>query len=177
MNAVSNATVTFAGQNYGAKRPDRIKKTAIEASIMIIVISLLWTLVLLTAGQYIARLYTPDPVVIEYACNRMKIILPIYFVCGIVEVIVGCMRGMGYSFTPMVANFFCICVFRIVWIYTACKAVNTPEMLYLSWPISWVLNIIVDVIIMRIIYNREKPKMEIAQDEYYRDLPDLCEQN
>lgn len=72
---------------------------------MIIVISLLWTLVLLTAGQYIARLYTPDPVVIEYACNRMKIILPIYFVCGIVEVIVGCMRGMGYSFTPMVANF------------------------------------------------------------------------
>ena len=177
MNAVSNATVTFAGQNYGAKRPDRIKKTAIEASIMIIVISLLWTLVLLTAGQYIARLYTPDPVVIEYACNRMKIILPIYFVCGIVEVIVGCMRGMGYSFTPMVANFFCICVFRIVWIYTACKAVNTPEMLYLSWPISWVLNIIVDGIIMRIIYNREKPKMEIAQDEYYRDLPDLCEQN
>ena len=171
MNAVSNATVTFAGQNYGAKRPDRIKKTAIEASIMIIVISLLWTLVLL------ARLYTPDPVVIEYACNRMKIILPIYFVCGIVEVIVGCMRGMGYSFTPMVANFFCICVFRIVWIYTACKAVNTPEMLYLSWPISWVLNIIVDGIIMRIIYNREKPKMEIAQDEYYRDLPDLCEQN
>lgn len=64
-----------------------------------------------------------------------------------------------------------------MWIYTACKAVNTPEMLYLSWPISWVLNIIVDGIIMRIIYNREKPKMEIAQDEYYRDLPDLCEQN
>lgn len=144
---------------------------------MIIVISLIWTLVLLTAGQYIARLYTPDPVVIEYACNRMKIILPIYFVCGIVEVIVGCMRGMGYSFTPMVANFFCICVFRIVWIYTACKAVNTPDMLYFSWPISWVLNIIVDGIIMRIIYKREKPKLEIAQDEYYRDLSVLCEQN
>ena len=164
MNAVSNATVTFVGQNYGAKKPKRIKKSVIEASIMIIAISLLWTLVLLTAGQYIARLYTSDPEVIGYACARMKIILPIYFVCGIVEVLVGCMRGMGYSFTPMVANFFCICVFRIVWIYTACKVVNTPEMLYLSWPISWVLNIIVDGVIMAIIYKREKQKL-LSADE------------
>lgn len=164
MNAVSNATVTFVGQNYGAKKPKRIKKSALEASIMIIVISLLWTLVLLTAGQYIARLYTSDPEVIGYACARMKIILPIYFVCGIVEVLVGCMRGMGYSFTPMVANFFCICVFRVVWIYTACRAVNTPEMLYLSWPISWVLNIIVDGVIMAIVYKREKPKL-VSADE------------
>lgn len=175
MNAVSNATVTFAGQNYGAKKPERIKKTAIEASIMIIVISLIWTLVLLTAGQYIAKLYTPDPVVIQYACERMKIILPIYFVCGIVEVLVGCMRGMGYSFTPMVANFFCICVFRIVWIYTACKAVNTPQMLYLSWPISWILNIVVDGIIMAIIYKREKPKLMAASNEQSSSQTDKSE--
>lgn len=175
MNAVSNATVTFAGQNYGAKKPERIKKTAIEASIMIIVISLFWTLILLTAGQYIAKLYTPDPVVIQYACERMKIILPIYFVCGIVEVLVGCMRGMGYSFTPMVANFFCICVFRIVWIYTACKAVNTPQMLYLSWPISWILNIVVDGIIMAIIYKREKPKLMAASNEQSSSQTDKSE--
>ena len=166
MNAVSNATVTFVGQNYGARTPERIKKTAIEGSIMIIVISLIWTLVLLFAGQYLARLYTPDPVVIEYACQRMKIILPIYFVCGIVEVLVGCMRGMGYSFTPMIANFFCICVFRIVWIYTACKAYPSPTTLYLSWPISWILNIIVDGVIMMVIYKREKYMMKMSSVEY-----------
>ena len=166
MNAVSNATVTFVGQNYGARKPERIKKTAIEGSIMIIVISLIWTLVLLFAGQYLARLYTPDPVVIEYACQRMKIILPIYFVCGIVEVLVGCMRGMGYSFTPMIANFFCICVFRIVWIYTACKAYPSPTTLYLSWPISWILNIIVDGVIMAVIYKREKYMMKMSSVEY-----------
>lgn len=166
MNAVSNATVTFAGQNYGAKKPARIKKTALEASAMIIVISLVWTLILLTAGQYIARLYTADPVVIQYACDRMKILLPIYFVCGIVEVLVGCMRGMGYSLTPMLANFFCICVFRIVWIYTACKAYPSAQMLYMSWPISWVLNIVVDGIIMAVIYKREKRKIATDVDEY-----------
>lgn len=166
MNAVSNATVTFAGQNYGAKKPARIKKTALEASAMIIVISLVWTLILLTAGQYIARLYTADPVVIQYACDRMKILLPIYFVCGIVEVLVGCMRGMGYSLTPMLANFFCICVFRIVWIYTACKAYPSAQMLYMSWPISWVLNIVVDGIIMIVIYKREKRKIATDVDEY-----------
>lgn len=168
MNAVSNATVTFAGQNYGAKKPERIKKTALEASAMIIVISLVWTLILLTAGQHIAKLYTQDPVVIQYACDRMKIILPIYFVCGIVEVLVGCMRGMGYSLTPMLANFFCICVFRIVWIYTACKAYPSPQMLYYSWPISWILNIIVDGVIMLIIYKREKRKM-LADAEHSDD--------
>lgn len=162
MNAVSNATVTFAGQNYGAKKPDRIKRTAALASVMIFVISVVWTALLLTLGKYIAKLYTTDPVVIQYACDRMKVILPIYFVCGIVEVLVGCMRGMGYSFTPMVANFFCICVFRIVWIYTACKAYPSPQTLYLSWPISWILNIVVDGIIMIIIYKREKPKMLAA---------------
>lgn len=168
MNAVSNATVTFAGQNYGAKKPERIKKAALEASAMIIVISLVWTLILLTAGQYIAKLYTQDPVVIQYACDRMKIILPIYFVCGIVEVLVGCMRGMGYSLTPMLANFFCICVFRIVWIYTACKAYSSPQMLYYSWPISWILNIIVDGVIMLIIYRREKRKI-LADSEHSGD--------
>ncbi len=165
MNAVSNATVTFAGQNYGAKKPERIKKTAIEGSIMIIVISLVWTLILLTAGQYIARLYTPDPEVIQFACDRLKIILPIYFVCGIVEVLVGCMRGMGYSLTPMIANFFCICAFRILWIYTACKSVNTPQMLYMSWPISWILNITVDGILMAIIYKREKKRLVLAREK------------
>ncbi len=166
MNAVSNATVTFAGQNYGAKKLDRIKKTAVEASLMIIVVSLLWTLVLLTAGQYIAKLYTQDPIVIQYACERMKIILPIYFVCGIVEVLVGCMRGMGYSLTPMIANFFCICVFRIVWIYTACKAYPSPQMLYMSWPISWILNIVVDGVILAVIFRQVKTKMRFDSQEY-----------
>lgn len=162
MNAVSNASVSFAGQNYGARKFDRIKKIAFECSAMVIVISLFFSAILLTAGKYVAMLYVTDEVVIDYAVQRLTIILPIYFVCGIVEILVGCLRGMGYSLTPTLTSFFCVCIFRIIWIYTACQAIHTPEMLYLSWPISWVINFVIDVIIFIFLFNKEKT----ASQEY-----------
>ncbi|MDD7397965.1 MAG: MATE family efflux transporter [Firmicutes bacterium] len=156
MNAVSNASVSFAGQNYGAGKFKRIKKVAVECSFMVLVISLVFTLVLLLAGKYIAALYTTDETVIAYAVDRMRIILPIYFVCGVVEIMVGCLRGMGYSVTPTLASFFCVCVFRIIWIYTACKAFHTPQMLYLSWPISWMINFFIDAILLFAVFRKKE---------------------
>ena len=107
-------------------------------------------------------LYVTDEAVINYAVQRLKIILPIYFVCGIVEILVGCLRGMGYSLTPTLTSFFCVCIFRIIWIYTACRAIHTPEMLYLSWPISWVINFVIDIIIFIFLFNKRKT----ASQEY-----------
>jgi len=172
MNGVSSATVTFAGQNYGAGKLDRIKKVGLEASIIIVIISALWTTILLTVGKYIAALYTTDPIVVKYACDRMMVILPLYFLCGVVEVFVGCMRGMGYSLTPMIANFFCICIFRIVWIYTAGVVYHYPNTLYATWPISWILNCIVDGIIMLIVFRREKKKF-VLRSKLQEVQPDI----
>ena len=73
---------------------------------------------------------------------------------------------MGASMVPMCVSVLGVCGVRIVWIYTACKAYPSPTTLYLSWPISWILNIIVDGVIMTVIYKREKYMMKMSSVEY-----------
>lgn len=170
MNAVSNSVVTFAGQNYGARRFDRIGRVMVQSGLLILGISLFWTVLLFTKGDVLAGLYTKDTVVIRYACERLRVMLPLYFVCGMVEVFVGGMRGMGYSITPMIANFFCICVFRIIWVSTVCKALHSLLLLYASWPISWVINIVVDGVLFFVIFAKEKKREYAIEPE---DLPPL----
>lgn len=154
MNAVSSATTTFAGQNVGAKRYDRIKSILIDSSILTILISVILGTAILLLGRPLSGLYTRDPVVVDYAIDRMTIILPIYFICGIVENFVGCLRGMNYAIVPMIPSFLCVCAYRIVWVYTAFKKVNTTLMLYLTYPISWILNLILDLLLFLFAYNK-----------------------
>ena len=144
MNAVSSATTTFAGQNAGAKRNDRIKGILANSCIITFLISIFMGTAILLLGEPLASLYSRDPVVIGYALDRMKIILPLYFVCGMVENFVGCLRGMNYSVLPMIPSFLCVCVYRIIWVYTIFKVQHTTTMLYLTYPISWIMNIALD---------------------------------
>lgn len=154
MNAVSSAATTFAGQNYGAKKPWRIKTILWECSLITIIISVVLGGIILLLGEPLATLYSPkDTVVVQYAVERMTIILPIYFVCGIVEVIVGCLRGMNRPIVPMIPSFLCVCVYRIIWVYTICKRVHTTQMLYLSYPISWLLNLAIDAVLFIVYYK------------------------
>lgn len=154
MNAVSSATTTFAGQNCGAKRYDRIKPILIDSSIITVVVSVILGAVLLIFGEPLSSLYSRDPIVIGYAIDRMIVILPIYFVCGIVENFVGCLRGMNYSITPMIPSFLCVCAYRIIWVYTAFRKQPTTLMLYLTYPISWVLNLVMDIALFIYAYNK-----------------------
>ena len=156
MNAISNSVVTFAGQNYGARRFDRIGRTMAISTGLICLLSAAWTALYYTKGVTLAGLFTNDSMVVQYAGERLIIILPLYFVCGTIEVFVGGMRGMGYSVTPMVANFFCICVFRIIWVLTVCRSYASPNLLYASWPISWVINVVVDGVLFGLIFAKER---------------------
>ncbi len=165
MNAVSNAAVTFTGQNYGAKKTDRIKKVMWLCSAITIVISVVMGGILLCFGDFFASLYSKDPEVIGFAVNRMKIILPVYFICGIVEVLVGGMRGMGYSVSPMIPSFLSVCTYRIIWVYTICQSINTPQMLYLSYPISWAINFLMDIVMFIVIFRKVNKKGETGVAE------------
>ena len=121
---------------------------------LIVIISVVMGGAILLLGRPLASIYSPDPEVISFSVERNKIILPIYFICGIVEVLVGCLRGMNYPIIPMIPSFLCVCVYRIIWVYTAFKATPTTFILYLSYPISWVLNIIIDAILYAIFYKK-----------------------
>ncbi len=170
MNAVSSATTTFAGQNVGAKRYDRIKGILLDSCIITIVISVVLGTFILLLGRPLSALYTRDPVVVEYAIERMTVILPIYFVCGIVENFVGCLRGMNYAIVPMIPSFLCICAYRIIWVYTAFKTNATTFMLYISYPISWGFNLLLDIGLFAYAYNKV-----IRLSKNMREYKKLCE--
>ncbi len=153
MNAVSNAATTFAGQNYGARKYQRIKQVLWDCSWLTVLISVTLGTAITLLGAPLSSIFSHDPEVIRYSVDRLNVIMPIYFVCGIVEVIVGCLRGMDRAIVPMIPSFLCICVYRIIWVYTAFEAVHTTFMLYLTYPISWILNIIMDGVLFAVYYR------------------------
>ena len=155
MNAVSNAATTFSGQNVGAKRNDRINSILADSSIITVAVSVIMGGVVLLFARPLASLYSRDPVVISYAVDRMWVIIPLYALCGIVENFVGCLRGMNYSVSPMIPCFLCVCVYRIVWVFTMFRQVHTPFILYLSYPISWALNLILIAALYIYVHNKK----------------------
>ena len=85
-------------------------------------------------------IYLPeDPDAIPYGITRLLYVAAPYFLCGCMEVMVGGQRGMGMSVTPMVTSLLGSCVLRIVWIHTIFAAHHTLVMLYISYPISWLI--------------------------------------
>ena len=80
--------------------------------------------------------------------------MPLYFTAGFYEILIGALRGMNKNFITMIVSLFCICIFRIIWVNTACKWIHEPYMLYLSYPISWTLNFIIDLIVFIVVYRR-----------------------
>ena len=137
MNAQHQADMTFASQNYGAGKMDRVRKTMWCCLGTVTVIGLVMGLLIRLLGAPLMGLYNSDPAVIAAGLIRMDIILPTYFLCGLMDVMVGQLRGIGYSVMPMIVSLTGACLLRIVWILTIFAAQPTQTILYLSYPISW----------------------------------------
>jgi putative MATE family efflux protein len=153
MNAFYHAALTFTGQNLGARKPHRILRILFTCIALSVSISLL-----LSSGMYLLRepllaLYRPDsPEALAYGSLRMSIIVLTYFLCGIMDIFTGSLRGMGASLTPMLISLIGACATRVVWIYTVFAATPTLKILYLCYPVSWLFTIcmqIVAFIVMR----------------------------
>nr|AHF25416.1 Na+ driven multidrug efflux pump [uncultured bacterium Contig11] len=137
MNAQHQADMTFASQNYGAGKMDRVRKTLWCCLGTVTVIGLVMGLLIRLFGAQLIGLYNSDPLVIAAGLARMDVILPTYFLCGLMDVMVGQMRGIGYSVMPMIVSLTGACLLRIVWILTIFAAQPTQTILYISYPISW----------------------------------------
>lgn len=137
MNALHQAAMTFASQNYGAGKTDRVKKTLWCCLGSVTVIGLGMGLVFRLLGPQLMSLYNSEPEVISNGLTRMDIIMPTYFLCGLMDVMVGQLRGIGFSVMPMVVSLTGACLLRIVWILTVFAQDRSLPMLYLSYPVSW----------------------------------------
>ena len=154
MNAFHQAAISFTGQNFGAMKFRRVGKIAAICLGSVTVVGLLMGCGAYLGSGVLLKLYSPEMSVIRYGVLRMAYICTPYFLCGIMDVMVGVLRGMGYSIMPMLVSLTGACLFRVVWIYTVFQRIHTLECLYISYPISWALTFLVHLICFAIVYRR-----------------------
>lgn len=154
MNAFYQTCMTFTSQNLGAGKVKRIKKILATCQLCVIVTGLIAGLGAYAAGDFLLGLYSDDPAVIAAGFDRMYYVGRIYFICGIMDVFVGALRGMGASVGPMIVALLGACAFRLVWIATYFQAHHTINNLYISYPLSWALTGFVHFLTFLFVYRR-----------------------
>ena len=143
MNSFHQTAVSFTGQNMGARKYDRVKRIAWQCMLCAVATGIILGGSCSIFAKSLLSLYNSEPEVIGFGQRRIIIIMSTYYLCGIMDAIVGVLRGMGYSIMPMIVSLLGACAFRIVWIYTVFAANPTPECLYISYPISWAITFLV----------------------------------
>ena len=139
MNALHQAAVTFTSQNVGAGKTRRVRKVALECALASCAIGLALGGIMVALRYPLMGIYSDEEAVIQAGMIRMCIVVPTYFLCGLMDTLCGVLRGMGSTVTPMIVSVLGACAFRIFWIYAILPMNRTLEMLYLSYPISWIL--------------------------------------
>ena len=162
MNSFYQAAITFVSQNMGAMEFKRIRKIAWQCLACVTVTGALLGNLSFFFGHQLLGIYSDEAEVIRYGIYRLEVIGTTYFLCGIMDVCVGCLRGIGYSFLPMVVSLLGACGFRILWIFTVFKGHHDLHTLYISYPISWAITASVHMICFLILYRRMVKKSRAA---------------
>ncbi|MDD4689535.1 MAG: MATE family efflux transporter [Eubacteriales bacterium] len=146
MNSFHHTAMAFTGQNAGAKKFDRVRKILLLCSGLVIVIGVVLAGLFLLFKNPLLKLYIPDdPEAIKYGITRLTVIFATYYLCGLNEVIVGVLRGIGASLMPTLNSVFAICILRIIWVTTVFSAYGTMTALFVSYPVSWTVAIIMQL--------------------------------
>ena len=156
MNAFYQAAISFSSQNAGAGNYKRIKRIVLTAQGCVIVAGASVGFLRLYFGSWVMGLFSSDADVISAGMVRLSVILSTYFLCGMMDVMVGGLRGIGYSVTPMIVSLIGACGLRLVWISTVFQIprFHTPRTVYLSYPASWLVTFCVHVVCFVIFYRR-----------------------
>ena len=145
MNSIHHASTSFIGQNTGAQKIKQIKKLIFTLNGMAVAIGVIITEPIIKFGKTILGIFTDTPETITFGMTHLITLCVPYFVCGAMDVTVGCIRGMGTSLSPMLVSIFGVCGFRFLWIWVIFpliqKVVENPYQqyfyLFLSYFISW----------------------------------------
>lgn len=141
MNAFHQAAISFTSQNYGAKKYERINKILLVAEGCVIVVGTVLGMGAAAAGPMLLRIYTTSSGVVAAGMVRLGIICTTYALCGVMDVFVGSLRGLGYSVVPMIVSLVGACATRLVWLATVFQIdrFHTIETVYIIYPISWIM--------------------------------------
>ena len=142
-NSMASASISFASQNYGAGRIDRVKKGIFISIAMVFVVQFGIGLFMVMFARPLTSIFAESENALMYSRQRIDVMGLFYFLCGIMEVLTYNMRALGKSMTSMVISIFFVCIMRIVWLKTFFLLNPTYAMIFYSYPISWLLCIIV----------------------------------
>lgn len=156
MNSIYQTALTFTSQNLGGKQYKRIKKVVGMNLVIVTLVGVILGSIFICFGTSLLKLYTTEADAIAYGLIRMKFIFSTYFLCGIMEVLVGCLRGLGRSILPMIVSLLGACGLRVLWIFTVFRAHRSLESIYISYPISWFITACVHLICLLFVMKKVK---------------------
>ena len=166
MNAIHQTGMNFVGQNVGAQRLDRARRVTKDVMFDVFVTGLVLGGFSYLFSHQLLSIYIPgDASAIAYGRLRMKYLCLPYFLDGMMDVMTGVLRGLGSSLLPMIITVFNICVFRVVWIYTIWQVprFHNLDMLYITYPISWILTLSLLLICYFITMRRKSREFKSAE--------------
>ncbi len=167
MNAMHQATISFVSQNYGAGLCKRIGRIIVSGIGCVLVIGLVLGNLAVLFGEPLLYLYTDSADVVATGMERLLMICSLYALCGVMDVMVGALRGIGYSIIPTIVSLVGVCGLRLVWIATVFQIpeYHTVTTIYLSYPITWIITILVNVICYFCVRKRAFAKVQPVVSE------------
>ena len=162
MNSVYQAALNFTSQNIGAGKKERIPLILRDCLMIVTVIGLVLGGLAVLFGRQLLSIYSSDPEILPYGLERIRVICLTYFLCGLMDVTCGVVRGMGAAVTPTIVSLTGACVLRIIWIYTIFMAFHSLFVLYLSYPVTWVVTCAVHLICFSIFYRRLRQSSAVS---------------
>lgn len=147
MNAFYQATISFTSQNYGAGKYKRINRIVVAGQVCVLVVGLVLSNGVIFFGKELLGIYSKSQKVIAAGMNRFYIVGRTHVLCGMMEIMVGALRGMGYSVMPMIVSLIGACGLRLLWIATVfqIEQYHTLQVIYWSYPISWLITVSVHI--------------------------------
>lgn len=156
MNSFSQAIVAFTSQNVGAGKYKRINRILLTTQLCVLVVGGVMGNAVYLLGEPLLGLYTDSPVVVTAGMKRLSVICTTYALCGMMEVMVGSLRGLGYSVMPMIVSLLGACAFRMAWISVLfmSERFHTIETVYYAYPVSWVVTLAAHIISFLIVRRK-----------------------
>lgn len=146
VNSVTQACMSFTSQNYGVRKFKRMDKVLVDCAILSIIVSVVIGVGSYLLGHQILGIYTKQEDVIQCGMEILSISTIPYFLCGLMDMIPGSMRGVGYSAVPMLLSIIGTVGTRLVWIYGVFPEHRSLYVLFMSYPVSWGLTIVMQAI-------------------------------
>ena len=165
VNAVTQACMSFTSQNYSVGKPKRMDRVLVNGIILTVSVSAAMGIGAYAFGGQLLKIYTSEADVIRCGLEVLSITTVPYFLCGIMDLFPGAMRGMGHSGVPMILSVIGTVGTRIVWVYLLFPHHRSLYFLFISYPASWILTIIMQAVCFYFVRKQCRMEMHILGGE------------